>query len=1665
MRKAENNSSIRVRGARENNLQNVDVDFDDAHGAGFDDAHGVGCDDAHGVDCDDAYDVGFDDALTAVTGVSGSGKSSLVFDVVHHEARRRFFEVYAPPSRGHRLSPAAVASIDGLRPSVAIGQNLLNRNPASTVATAIGLHPILRILYARFGTRRCADCLAPLTLTSEDDLVRRLVSRSKAERLEVRATLVRDSIGSHATLLASLRDEFGADSVVLDDAPLGAPADPASPHDIQVVLTRTDTRLRVKQAREIYARARALGADEVELVAKVPKVMQVRQRLSVSPVCAQCGTWFAALTPTHFKEPCPYCEGRGCERCRGSGLHPNACAVTWQDRTLNEMLGRSVDDTRSWLRGASGVSEESWPASAKRIKVELARRLDALQSVGLGYLALDRPAPSLSRGENQRVRIAVVLTSQLEGMLHVLDEPTVGLHAADVEGVVDALETLRGPVIVVEHDRMAVARADRVIDMGPGAGPHGGKVIFDGSPEALWSAPTPTGLAFSTPPLTERANAGPPEVFLTIRGARLRTLRGIDVPLARGRMNVISGVSGSGKSTLVEDVLVESLARGTAVGCEKIEGFEGTALLIDQSPIGRNPRSNPATYTKLADVIRDGFAAATDLTASHFTFNRKEGACPECEGLGAIEIKMRYLPSTWVQCEACEGRRFSEAVLNRRVAFGGVDLAISDVFDASVDEAAFLIHRDGPFTETKRRAARRILTALSDVGLGYVKLGQPSPTLSGGEAQRVKLARHLGGARLADKLIVLDEPTAGLHPTDVVKLLEIFDRLTASGATLVVVEHNLDVIRHSAWVVDLGPGSGPDGGGLLYAGTPTGLLSCAASATAEALKRDRGLRPVKRKRRRTAKLDHVRIRKAGAHNLRDVDVDIPHGRLTVVTGVSGSGKSSLVRDVLEVEARRRFLESLSMYERQSMQEGAEAAVEDLSGLGVTIPLRGDARFHNPRETVGAATELSPAVAVLLARLGRRRCPSCNALMKAETRGWRCKPCAVLEPALQPRHFIPTIYGSACTRCHGVGTLREPAVEKLIVAPDKPLCAGAMYSPGFYPQGFFGKPFNSGYDILQTLAGKFGFDPFETPWRDMPEAGRQAFLFGPEDPFDVTYESRKGRVTVRSTVFRGFFGVVREWDLGGTYTTARACPACNGGKLRPEYLAVALQGRNMATLSRMPLADLGGWLDSVRVPARERMLAEPALAKAKVRVDLLDRLGLGYLHLFRTTASLSAGEAQRLQLARILAGGLSGLTVLLDEPTQGMHPREVDALVDALLQITDLGNTAIVVEHDLSVIRRAHHLIDMGPGPGAAGGRVVAVGKPAEVAGQPTPTGRALAGSRRVTAPNRREPSGWLVVKGARENNLKQIDARLPLGVLTGICGVSGSGKSTLIMDTLARVVAPKKHTTSVARENIEPGAHDAILGAPRRSVLLDQAREGVVSPASFLGVKTALQRAYGNSAGAKVSGITPEMLSTRCAECNGSGTQTIDMGFLPNLHPVCEVCGGTGYVAELWDLELRGHALPALMTMTVDQVYDLWRDEDTIARPLRRARDVGLGYLVMQQPARALSGGEVQRLRIAKEFAHKRGQSTLYLLDEPTLGQHVEDIERLVGVLRRLVEEGASVVVVEHSPEFLAACDYLVELGPVGGPGGGRIVGEGTPEHLASLATPTAPYLAAALAS
>ncbi|HSD44346.1 MAG TPA: excinuclease ABC subunit UvrA [Burkholderiales bacterium] len=1385
---------------------------------------------------------------------------------------------------------------------------------------------------------------------------------------------------------------------------------------------------------------------------------------------------------------------------------------------------------------------------------EIRARLGYLGEVGLGYLTLDRQSRTLSGGEVQRINLTTALGTSLVNTLFVLDEPSIGLHPRDMGRIIDVMKRLRdagNSLVVVEHDPQIMFAADRLMDMGPGPGERGGEIVFFGTPEALQAARTLTADYLAGRRRADGGNAPrPPDARaarLQILGAVEHNLKAIDVALPLNRLVCVTGVSGSGKSTLVQDVLYAALlkAKGKpteAPGAHRaLRGAEliDAVVLVDQTPIGKTTRSNPASYVGAFDAIRNRFAAAPaarerGYTAGTFSFNAGNGRCPTCGGNGFEHVEMQFLSDVYLRCPDCDGKRFRPEVLEVKWR----DRSIADVLELTVSEAVAL------FADERDVVAR--LQPLAEVGLEYLRLGQPVPTLSGGEAQRLKLAGHLAEAAsqvrgAKGSLFLFDEPTTGLHFDDVAKLLKAFRRLIDAGHSLVVIEHNLDVIRAADWIVELGPEGGDAGGEVVCVGTPREVMMHDRSHTGRALTEyeatlARPLAPAREAQEpervsplQAALRDRARhaitVHNAREHNLKNIDVDIPRDRFTVVTGVSGSGKSTLAFDIVFAEGQRRYLESLNAYARQFVQPASRPDVDALFGVPPTVAIEQRTSRGGRKSTVATLTEVYHFLRLLYMKLGTQFCPDCNVPIEPQSadaiaarmlRDYRGRRIGLLVPLVVNRKGYYTdlakwARGKGCTHLRVDGeflpTGKWPRLDRFkehtIELPVADLLVGAEREREL--REALARALELGKGVVHVLDG---LERLEAAARatqaarvevDLPQAifsTKRACpscsrSFPEPDPRLFSFNSKHGWCPKCYGTGLKLAGFDAEqtgeeiWWNEWWEDEAQACPACDGRRLNPVALNVRFRGRSIADLTAQPVARVAQLFRELELEGRDAEIARDIVAELRARLGFLDEVGLAYLALDRSAPTLSGGEAQRIRLAAQLGSNLQGVCYILDEPTIGLHPRDNRVLLDTLQKLQAKGNTLLVVEHDEETIRRAHHVIDLGPGAGRLGGEVIGTGTAEALTRNPaSTTGRFLARPLRHPLQPRRRVNGAdpsVTVHAARLHNLASIDARIPLGRLTVITGVSGSGKSTLarnvLYDNLARLVA-------ASRKRGGDGA--ALIGCERidgaehvgRVLEVDQTPIGKTPrscPATYVGFWDAVRKLFADTSDARIRGYTASRFSFntpggRCEACEGQGVRKVEMSFLPDVKVLCDVCRGSRFNAETLTIRWRGKTIGDVLAMSVDEAVEFYAAHPSIHHSLRLLQDVGLGYLTLGQQSPTLSGGEAQRIKLVTELAKVRGDSadaggrpgragaqkhTLYVLDEPTVGLHMADVEKLARVLHRLVEAGNTVVVIEHNLDVIAEADWIIDLGPEGGDAGGRIVAMGAPEAVARKSSHT----------
>ena len=925
----------------------------------------------------------------------------------------------------------------------------------------------------------------------------------------------------------------------------------------------------------------------------------------------------------------------------------------------------------------------------------------------------------------------------------------------------------------------------------------------------------------------------------------------------------------------------------------------------------------------------------------------------------------------------------------------------------------------------------------------------------------------------------------------------------------------------------------------------------------------------------------IKIRGASEHNLKNIDLDIPRDELVVLTGLSGSGKSSLAFDTIYAEGQRRYMESLSSYARQFLGQMEKPKVQSIEGLPPAISIDQKSTNHNPRSTVGTVTEIYDYLRLLYARIGIPHCPKCGREIKRQTvdemvesimafpersrivllapvvrgkkgehtkllessrrsgyvrvridgnmyelsedikldknikhnieivvdrlivregieqrltdsvenalklsdgllnvevlkedepevftysQNYACPDCGISVEEIEPRSFSFNNPFGACPECFGLGYRMEFSLDLMI--PDRSLSInqGVFQVTGWQSSSTKG---SYSHAMLEALSKEYGFS-LDTPFNELPEHIQHMLIYGTGGKkVSVKYKSRYSGGTVYETAFEGLIeNVKRRYKECFSqeqkvqyeeYMLHDTCPLCKGQRLKASALAVTVGGLNIYEMSSMPVNRLRDFISELKLTDFQEQIGHEILKEIRARLEFLVNVGLDYLTLARSASTLSGGEAQRIRLATQIGSGLVGVAYILDEPSIGLHQRDNDKLLATLKKLRDLGNSVIVVEHDEDTMRAADYVVDIGPGAGEHGGRVVAAGSVEDIIScEESLTGQYLSGKKKIEVPEKRvEPKGYITIKDAHENNLKHIDVDIPLGVFTCVTGVSGSGKSSLVNEILYKSLA---HTLN--RAKLIPGRHGSIEGIEQldKVICIDQAPIGRTprsNPATYTGVFDMIRDLFASTQDAKMRGYTKGRFSFnvkggRCEACSGDGIIKIEMHFLPDVYVPCEVCGGKRYNRETLEVKYKGKSIYDVLNMTVEEALDFFKNIPSIERKIQTLYDVGLSYLRLGQPSTELSGGEAQRIKLATELSRRGTGKTIYILDEPTTGLHFDDVDKLVKMLLRLRENGNTVVVIEHNLDVIKVADYIIDMGPEGGDGGGTVIARGTPEEIAN---------------
>lgn len=1490
----------------------------------------------------------------AVIGPSGSGKTTLVFDTLVREGQRRYLGGLSAKAKQlfGKLGQADVTALRGLPVPLAIGQASAGSS-RSTVGTRSGVLDYLRLVFARTAVDPGGEALtrshfsfnvAPGACPScqglgvEDAVAPELLVADPSKSIRDGALV--PTLPNGYTVYSQVTLEVMNTICEAHGFDVHTPWRDLTDAQRQVVLHGT------KALKVPFGKHSIESRMKWEGITARPR--EVGYYRGLVPVIEE------TLTRNRNPNILRFVRSDPCSVCGGTRLSRPGRQASLAGVTLPALLAQPVATLRTSLEALSG---DAWQAVEASVQGRLSRMVD----LSLGHLSLDRTSDSLSGGEAQRLQLAAVLGTALGGMMVALDEPTLGLHPDAQDGMrrtLDAVLAQGNTLLVVEHDPQMVMHADHVVALGPGAGSLGGRLVEVDTPP-LGNTPAP------------RATRRTPRGTLLLRGATLHNLREADLTVELGCFNVVLGPSGAGKSSLVFGTLLPILRGERGGPYSHVDGLNQTAVAaVDARPIGRTPRSTPATWTGLFDRVRKSFAATPDakaakLGAAAFSYNNKAGRCPHCEGLGVQRIGLHLLEDVEHACGACGGDRYAPAVLKVRLR----GKTIAEVLALTVDEAVAFFAPD-PIEHA-------LCLALQTLGLGYLPLGHGSHQLSRGEAQRVKLATLLGRADAEPSLLLLDEPDRGLHPSDVARLLGAIDALVDAGHTVLAISHH----RH-LWAA---------------ADVRTEVRDGLAQHDVPFEKRPAMMPRAPRK--PVPPPARIALRGVRTHGLKQVDVDLPHGALVAVAGVSGSGKSSLVFDTLVAEAWHRFSESLPFSVRQQVRRQTRPTLERADGLTPVISLRQGGARANRRSTVATQAELGPWLRLLWSRAGT---PS----------------------GFTAEHFSPDRALGACPACTGLGTVPRCPPERLITAPDKPLSEGA--AAGTKPGAFFTAADDQHIATLRAALRAAGLsDDLSAAWNALPSDVRRMALDGSGDEtYAVSWTFKRGKRAGTHTFEGPWLGLCalvereakrrarrKDADTWSEPLEDAPCTTCEGSGLEAEVAAVEVGGLRLPEVLELRADQLLPTLDgSLTGPVYAAL--RPELA---ARVEGLCALGLGHLALSRRSPTLSTGELQRLRLASVLQSGLAHTTLVLDEPTAGLHEDDVHALLARLRALRDAGNTVVVVSHRPSLLRGADHLIELGPGGGPDGGQVVAQGSPTEVLAGDTPTALALRLAP-VKPPARGLPDGITIV-GIDAHGLPGLDVTLPQSGLVTITGPSGSGKSTLLFDVLE---ASARAGCARGCATIEGLDHYVEVRSSRGAV--------GQTPLTTLGALPALQRLFADAS----SGLLPKAAFSfdspkgRCETCKGRGFEKVAMDALADLELTCPACRGQRYRPEVLAVRWRDRTIADVLECPVSRLLD------ELTGPLADAAhalvDVGLGHLALGRHRRTLSGGEAQRLMLASRLLDKASPA-LILLDEPGTGLHEADLERLRRVFARMTERGDLIVIAEHRASLIAACDRELPLG------------------------------------
>ena len=1558
--------------------------------------------------------------LIVITGVSGSGKSSLAFDIINKEGQRLFLINQSAQARKYlgKLQKSQIDKIEGLTPTISIAQKTTYKNARSTVGTLTEIYDNLRLLFSRLGESKitsnkmnrslfsfnsimgaCEHCQG---LGIEDKISVDLLIEDEQKTIREGCFKITNPDGY--IIYSQVRMEELEKVCQANSFSVDIPWKDLTDKQKNIVLNGSDKIKILYGKHSLESRMKWTGIKanprEAEFYKGILPVMNEILKRDRNPNILR------------------FSKSQKCSICNGARLKHDSLEIKILGYNIYELSQLSL----SKLKIVLDINQ--FPESKKDIVKPIIQKINTqiinLESLGLGYLSLDRSANSLSAGEIQSIRLSQQINSKLNNITYVLDEPSVGLHPSKNKNVVKILKQLvakGNTVIVVEHDAETIRNADWIIEIGPNAGTEGGELLFNGSSSDFFSTQyqsnTKDYLSGKENININKSIFTIPEYF-TINNAEINNLKNITVQFQKQAINVVTGISGAGKSSLIFQTLIPIIQKEyhrqlNAVGKPNIKNFNFEKLIIlSQAPIGKTARSTPATYTKLFDLIRDFYAKLPEakhqkLKKSFFSFNTKGGRCETCEGAGKITIGMHLLGNVESLCTKCEGQRFQQKILD--IKFQNKN--ISDVLNMTVKEAQSFFNGNNKI--------EKHLNLLDKIGLGYLKLGQSSNTLSGGEAQRIRLVSELVKEKQSKQLFIFDEPTTGLHFVDIQRLLNLFKELITKGNSIILIEHNEDVIRNADRIIDLGPGSAKEGGKLVFEGSYKELLNCKESITGQSLSKTTNIETIK-----SLKRTKIEILGAKTHNLKNINVQIPYNQHTVIIGKSGSGKSSLAFDTIFAEAQNSFIESFPTYIQQFARVQSNARVESINGLRASIALKQNQKVKDRRSTIATLTGINDNLRLLFSRFGTAFCPTCG----KKTNQDFCKYCNTqfIDTKKASSYSFNHIDG-VCENCKGLGETLTSSPNLLVENPNLSLSEGALYSNKLLKSY---TDINEKYMATLLAVGKIKHIDFTAPFEQLDsEAINIAFYGIHDETFNVKWRYKtktKEGIHQFSGNWIGFVGLLleeyyRRYSNGKgselmPYLSYKTCSVCNGKRYKKEILNVKFQDKNIHELSNMSISNLILFFANHKKTNENKQVIE----NIEEQLESFNNFNLGYLHLDRKSNTLSGGELQRVFLSSHLKGSLTGLCYILDEPSSGLHPADVLNISENINQLVKNGNTVITVEHQRELIKSSDYIIELGPYSGEQGGQLIYEGPSNQHINNSTENNNSF------SFPNS-SVNTKIKIRKAKIHNLKSIDVSFLANHFNVITGLSGSGKTSLLRDVLLKSQSQATNCESINGLN----QYSEILWIDRHAMektqqstlasylnLLDDIKK-IFTPFLRGTIIKANQLSYNNKAG-------------QCSECKGKGYIHTKMDFLNDVQTTCETCKGQRYKPEVLEIKYKNNSIADILEMNVSEAMKIFNNNTAIRNKLEILDSLGLSYLKLGQNSHEFSGGEAQRIKICRELISRNQFSKLFIFDEASRGLHTTDLIYLLQTFKQLILQGHTIIAIEHNTDIIKHAQHIVDL-------------------------------------